>query len=259
MSSSLSSFTKSLDRPLYFTALFQLIFAGFCLLALLFDDRTLLGIPVWIKPFKFAISLAIYTLTLAYLVPFVQTRIARNIISYVTSFFAVIETLLIGLQAARGVKSHFNTELMLDNIIFQVMGAGAFTFTLLTVYLGLELLRKPPTAWTPSFRLAVQLGIWLTVVGCAVGGYMSGTGGHTVGAPDGGPGLPVLSWSTVFGDWRVAHFIGLHALQVFILAGWRSKTWRSAKLFLWGLALAYASLLAAVIWLTWNAKSLFAF
>jgi hypothetical protein len=257
MLSRISTFTKSLDRPLYYAALFQLFAAIFCLIALLFDDRSLLGLEVWVKPLKFAISLAIYTLTLAYVVPFLHSKVARNIISYVTAFFAVMETLLIGFQAARGVKSHFNTELMFDNVIYQLMGAGAGTFALLLIYLGFELLRKPPAAWSSSFRLSAQLAIWLTVIGCAVGGYMSGLGGHTVGGPDGGPGLPVLSWSTVFGDWRVAHFLGLHALQVFLLAGWWSKTWRRANMFLWGLGVAYASLLTLVIWLTWNAKSLF--
>jgi hypothetical protein len=45
-------------------------------------------------------------------------------------------------------------------------------------------------------------------------------GGHTVGAPDGGAGIPGIGWSTEHGDLRIPHFFGLHGVQVIPFLAW---------------------------------------
>jgi hypothetical protein len=91
---------------------------------------------------------------------------------------------------------------------------------------------------------AMRLGMTLTIVGASTGGLMTRptaaqleqartthvmtvAGAHTVGAPDGGPGLPGTGWSTEHGDVRVPHFVGLHALQVLplLVVALRRRGW----------------------------------
>jgi hypothetical protein len=70
------------------------------------------------------------------------------------------------------------------------------------------------------FIWGIRLGIILFVLFSFEGGIMASRLSHTVGAPDGGPGIPVFNWSTGYGDLRIAHFTGIHSLQILPLFGY---------------------------------------
>ncbi|MGH3387525.1 MAG: hypothetical protein ACRDOO_01440, partial [Actinomadura sp.] len=54
-------------RPMMWTAGVMAAMAVPSLGGLVLDDRILLGAPIWLKPFKFAVSIAAYCVTWAWL------------------------------------------------------------------------------------------------------------------------------------------------------------------------------------------------
>jgi hypothetical protein len=85
-------------------------------------------------------------------------------------------------------------------------------------------------------------------------------GSHTVGAADGGAGLPLVNWSRQHGDLRVAHFVGMHGLQVLPLAGYwigRSRSQEGAKVASTAAVfLLYLSVMALLFWMAWQGHPL---
>lgn len=262
---------RKLHPPLMLTSLAMLAFLAFTLAGLVIDDRTSLGVPIWLKPMKFAISIAIYTATLAWLISLLQ-RGKRTAfwLGTVAAVTMLIEMIIIGGQAARGVRSHFNNTTALDSMLFSVMGATIVIAWLATLWVAILLLIQRISDRPAS--LAIRFGIFIALAGMAVGYIMvvprsaqlasssPYLGAHAVGAEDGGPGLPIVGWSTEAGDLRIGHFIGMHALQALPLlalaltlasrrfARLRDETTRARLIIVAGIAYA-----ALVMLLTWQA------
>jgi hypothetical protein len=195
------------------------LFAAMALVAP-FDERTVLGVNTWLKPMKFTISVAAYLWTLGWLLGYLKgAAVWRKLVSGGVAVVMLIEIGCIVLQGARGVTSHYNVATAFDANVFRTMGIMIGLNSLL-VLVSLVLFFVVRTGLPPAFLWGIRLGLTLLLAGSAQGGEMIVRAAHTVGAPDGGPGLPGLNWSTEAGDLRAAHLVGLHALQALPLAGW---------------------------------------
>lgn len=219
---------RSADRRLLAIAGALLMTVPPTAMAVLLDDRTVDGANSWIKPLKFELSLAIYMATLAVLVPLAgpqasTSRVARWM-TWIAGTAISVEMFWIVLQAARAERSHFNIATPVEATMYAVMGVGA----VLLVVMPLALL---PIAWrsrSGGLRAGIVAGLLLNLLlGGVFGAILSARESHFIGG-DGtdATGLPFLGWSTTGGDLRIAHFIGLHALQGMLAAGIVTSAWR---------------------------------
>jgi hypothetical protein len=170
----------------------------------------------WIKPIKFSISFATYVWTASLFFVFLkilswQATLARR----ATAVSVIAEMLLLGVQAWRSTQPYPGQGFS-DIAISQAVTAMVFVHTVVMVWI-LVLCCGDQARMKPADRAlvaAIRNGIVIFLVGNAVGGYMLARGSHTVGAPDGGQGLPFVNWSIIAGDLRIAHFIAVHAIQI---------------------------------------------
>ena len=228
--------------PLTAVGALMLVVAVASLVGMLVDPRIITGAPAWMKPFKFAVSTAIYSLTLAWIFGYLSDwpRV-RRVVGWTTAIVFVLEVALIDTQAWRGTTSHFNVSTPLNAALFFVMGGAILLQTFISVAVAVALWRQRFT--DKALGWALRLGMTLTIVGALTGplmtrptaaqladiragGRMTISGAHSVGGPDGGPGVPVTGWSQEHGDLRVPHFIGLHAIQVLALIAVGLRQWR---------------------------------
>ncbi|WP_411895096.1 hypothetical protein [Winogradskyella sp. A2] len=244
--SSIFGIVKKESPILYYIVLILFAGAMLCIPALFIDSRQIMGINAWIKPFKFFISTGIYTLTVGYLITFYPfSKLKKHIIRNLVSWTMFLEMVIVTFQAGRGVQSHYNMSTVFDGVLFGVMGILIGINVVIMVFFAFETIRLK-LKLSKAIQYAIFLGWLITIFGSWVGGQMIGQMAHNVGIADGGEGIPLLNWSTIAGDLRVAHFFGLHSIQIVPLFAWiLQKKWtiktNTLILVVTGFALVFAS------------------
>jgi hypothetical protein len=239
---------------------------------MMIDPRMVLGQSTWAKPTKFMLSFLFYIPTMYWLYSHVNIR--PRIKSFVMTGSAAIlllELVLLMLQAGRGVPMHFNVSTPFNATLWSIMSVSIMIFYVISIIGGGLLVVQQMKDRT--YGMSLRFGVILMLVGFGLGFLMTSPsssqmealqagetvpmiGAHTVGAADGGAGIPLLGWSTEHGDLRIAHFVGIHGAQFMLIMGWlvtvvaqRLNLSEGRKLALvWGSFLIYLSLTLLTAW-----------
>jgi hypothetical protein len=237
------------------------------------DPRVLTGVPIWLKPFKFAVSIAIYLSTLAWMLSVLprRSRIANGAANVIVLALALEMIVIVG-QVIRGQTSHYNETTPLNAALWQVMGSSIMVLFVAHFVIAIIALRQRVPDRVASY--AIRFGLALSLLGMlaaipmvmpssAPAGVDDIAGAHSVGVADGGPGLPLVGWSTVGGDLRIGHFVGLHGLQALPLLAIALSTFLGRRLdeatrarLLLVAGFAYAVLTVSLTWQALRAQPL---
>lgn len=227
---------KGIKNPIQKDLWIGFYFSFLCLLVSIFgliiDDRILQYVPIWLKPFKFSVSSVIFIGSILYFLKYISNQKFIYFTNKIVSYGLMIELLIIFFQVFRGRMSHFNNQTFEDMILFQIMaitivcvwlGFGVYAWKLFTsteygndiIFKGIRVgavitFLTMPFAFTMPQPSSTQLQEIIknkSQIGLIVGS-------HTVDEKDPSQTYPLTGWAKTGGDLRIAHFLGLHALQI---------------------------------------------
>ena len=204
---------------LFWFGLFNLAMAVVCLVLMPAEEMRILGVNRWLKPFKFYASVGIMILTLAWLMYYLESQKRVKVWSWIMFISMLFENGIIFMQAVRNTTSHFNYTSAFNGILFSMMGMLILIFTIVVILVCIAFFRQKQFTIRDAYVWGIRLGLLFFIIFSIEGGMMVGLLKHTIGGPDGSAGLPLVNWSKQHGDLRIAHFIGLHSLQVLPLFG----------------------------------------
>ena len=204
---------KLRNEHLFYFGVFCIILSIVCIVLTKTTSTQVQGVNAWFKPLKFAISIGLFSWTMAwychYLLGFNVTPFNWTVIT----LFG-FELVYIIFQASKGQLSHFNISTPIHSLLYSLMGLIAALITLYTAYIGFLFFTQSFPNLPVYYVWSIRLGILIFVIFSFEGGLMGSRMNHSVGAINDNSNWWIIGWSKTVGDLRVSHFIGMHALQL---------------------------------------------
>ena len=209
-------------------------------------------VSAWYKPFKFAFSTFTFAWAMAWYCYYLPT-FNVSLFNWSVSLLLSFEIVYIAIMASQGKASHYNVSSPLFSILYSMMALAATLVTLYTAYVGLLFFTNSFPELPHYYLWSIRLGIFIFVVFSFEGFLMGSRMNHSVGLLNDNSTLFILGWSKKVGDLRIAHFVGMHALQVLpILSFYVLKNTRLT----WFFAFFYVCLALFVLIQALNGKPL---
>jgi hypothetical protein len=171
------------------------------------------GVNAWFKPFKFAFS----TFTLVWAMAWYMHYLSDFKVQYFNWAIIILlgfEILYIAIMAGLGKQSHYNISTPFYSAMYSLMAFAASAATLCIAYVAylffMQRFPDLPDYYVWAIRLGMVVFVIFSFEGFAMGARMN----HSVGLLNDNSNLFILGWSCTVGDLRVAHFLGMHALQI---------------------------------------------
>lgn len=214
-----------------------------------FDTRILDGMPVWHKPIRFGLSFTLHFITLTLLSqlikPDYRTKYRFSFFAYAAATALWVEYGYMTIQAARARRSHFNFETDFESMMYAVMGIGALLLVAVTFVCGVMIWRYGVKNKS-GLRLGAITGLTLgSVYTLITAGYMSADVTYIEHRLTTAPNtIPFLGWSRISGDYKPAHFIATHMMQLLPFIGWWADNTK------WGKALSKKLGTTTIVWIS---------
>jgi hypothetical protein len=166
------------------------------------------------KAMSFGLSFGLTLITIAWVASWVRlSDRSRTALIGVFTFACVLETMLVSVQAWRGVPSHFNMETTFDALVARTLAVGGVVLVAIIATLTVAAFRANPPV-PISLRVAIQVGFVILCASMIVGGLMIANGMLLVFTGD-----PQTAYASG-GFLKPTHAVTMHAILVLPVLAW---------------------------------------